>query len=170
MVEIYLLLSNLDMHLHCDMFKVAIISLPQILDVVVANNQINLTIKPIQDIGPLCGATQTKIAEMKHNIVRADYAIPVGYESFVHNLHILKWPTTEVDNIGVVEVSVGCKEHPISIKFVVHNFIIYRITALLIKVCYCHWTELMERLNITNGYKQKSLKSEELSNDSYLFF
>ena len=27
----------------------------------------------------------------------------------------------------------------------------------------------MERLSITNGYKQKSLKSEELSNDSYLF-
>ena len=132
MVEIYLLLSNLDVHLHRNMLKSAIISLSQILEIVVANNQINLTIKPIQDIGPLCGATQTKVAEMKHNIVRADYAIPVGYECFVHNLHILKWPTTEVDNIGVVEVSVGCKEHPISIKFVVHNFIVYRITALLI--------------------------------------
>ena len=69
---------------------------------------------------------------MKHNIVRADYAIPVGYECFVHNLHILKWPTTKVNNIGVVEVSVGCKEHPISIKFVIHDFIVYRITALLI--------------------------------------
>ena len=132
MVEIYLLLAYLNMHLHRYMLKTTIISLPQILDVVVADNQVNLTIKPIKDIGPLCGATQTKVAEMKHNIVRADYAIPVGYECFVHNLHILKWPTTEVDNIGVVEVSVGCKEHPISIKFVVHNFIVYRITALLI--------------------------------------
>ena len=169
MVEIYLLLPNLDVHLHCDMLKSAIISLPQIFDVVVANNQINLTIKPIQDIGPLCGATQTKVAEMKDYIVRTDYAIPVGYERFVHNLHILKWPTTKVDNIGVVKVCIGCKERPISIKFVIHNFIVYRITALLIKVCYCHWTELMERLSITNGYKQKSLKSEELSNDSYLF-
>ena len=56
MVEIYILLPNLDMHLHCDMLKVAIISLPQILDVVVAYNQINLTIKPIKDIGPFCGA------------------------------------------------------------------------------------------------------------------
>ena len=132
MVEIYLLLAYLNMHLHRYMLKTTIISLPQILDVVVADNQVNLTIKPIKDICPLCGATQTKVAEMKHNIVRADYAIPVGYECFVHNLHILKWPTTEVDNIGVVEVSVGCKEHPISIKFVVHNFIVYRITALLI--------------------------------------
>ena len=69
---------------------------------------------------------------MKDYIVSTDYAIPVGYECFVHNLHILKWPTTKIDNIGVVEVSVGCKEHPISIKFVVHNFIVYRITALLI--------------------------------------
>ena len=59
---------------------------------------------------------------MKDYIVRADYAIPVGYECFVHNLHILKWPTTEVDNIGVVEVSVGCKEHPISIKFIKYLF------------------------------------------------
>ena len=132
MVEIYLLLAYLNMHLHRYMLKTTIISLPQILDVVVADNQVNLTIKPIKDIGPLCGATQTKVAEMKDYIVRTDYAIPVGYECFVHNLHILKWPTTEVDNIGVVEVSVGCKEHPISIKFVVHNFIVYRITALLI--------------------------------------
>ena len=69
---------------------------------------------------------------MKDYIVRTDYAIPVGYECFVHNLHILKWPTTEADNIGVVEVSVGCKEHPISIKFVIHNFTVYRISALLI--------------------------------------
>ena len=132
MVEIYLLRAYLNMHLHRYMLKTTIISLPQILDVVVADNQVNLTIKPIKDICPLCGSTQTKVAEMKHNIVRADYAIPVGYECFVHNLHILKWPTTEVDNIGVVEVSVGCKEHPISIKFVIHNLIVYRITALLI--------------------------------------
>ena len=132
MVEIYLLLPNLDVHLHCDMLKSAIISLSQILDIVVADNQVNLTIKPIKDIYPLCGATQTKVAKMKDYIVRADYAIPVGYECFVHNLHTLKWPTTKIDNIGVVEVSVGCKEHPISIKFVIHNFIVYRITALLI--------------------------------------
>ena len=132
MVEIYLLLAYLKVHLHRYMLKTTIISLPQILDVVVADNQVNLTIKPIKDIGPLCGATQTKVAEMKHNIVRADYAIPEGYECIVHTLHILKWPTTEADNIGVVEVSVGRKEHPISIKFVVHNFIVYRITALLI--------------------------------------
>ena len=132
MVEIYLLLAYLDMHLHRYVLKTTIISLPQILDVVVADNQIYLAVEPIKDICPLCGSTQTKVAEMKHNIVRADYAIPVGYECFVHNLHILKWPTTEVDNIGVVEVSVGCKEHPISIKFVIHNFIVYRITALLI--------------------------------------
>ena len=141
MVEIYLLLPNLDVHLHRYMLKTTIISLPQILDVVVADNQVNLTIKPIKDIGPLCGASQTKVPKMKDNIVRSDYAIPVGYECFVHNLHTLKWPTTKIDNIGVVKVSVGCKEHPISIKFVVHNFIVYRITALLIKVCYCHWTE-----------------------------
>ena len=106
---------------------------------------------------------------MKDYIVRTDYAIPVGYECFVHNLHILKWPTTEVDNIGVVEVSVGCKEHPISIKFVVHNFIVYRITALLIIHLLLPLDGIDGEVSITNGYKQKSLKSEELSNDSYLF-
>ena len=60
MVEIYLLLAYLNMHLHRYMLKTTIISLPQILDVVVADNQVNLTIKPIKDIGPLCGATQQK--------------------------------------------------------------------------------------------------------------
>ena len=169
MVEIYLLLPNLDVHLHCDMLKSAIISLSQILDIVVSDNQIYLAVEPIKDICPLCGSTQTKVAEMKHNIVRADYAIPVGYECFVHNLHILKWSTTEVDNIGVVEVSVGCKEHPISIKFVIHNFIVYRITALLINSSSLPLDGIDGEVSITNGYKQKSLKSEELSNDSYLF-
>ena len=32
-----------------------------------------------------------------------------------------------------------------------------------------HYLGIDGEVSITNGYKQKSLKSEELSNDSYLF-
>ena len=55
--RVYLLLIDFYMHLHRYMLKATIISLSQILNVVVANNQVNLTVEPIKDVCPLCGAS-----------------------------------------------------------------------------------------------------------------
>ena len=46
--------------------------------------------------------------------------------------HILEGPVAEPDDIGVVEVGVGCKEHPASVKFIIHNLSFMRVTARLI--------------------------------------
>ena len=72
---------------------------------------------------------------MEHDILRTDHAVPVGNNRFIHVRYILEGPVAEPDDIGVVEVGVGCKEHPASVKFIIHNLSFMRITAWLI-ICY----------------------------------
>ena len=60
---------------------------------------------------------------MKYYIIRANHAILVGYYRFIHVGHIFEGPVAEPDDIGMVKVRVGCKEHPASIKFIIHNFV-----------------------------------------------
>lgn len=38
--------------------------------------------------------------------------------------HILEGPVAEPDDIGV-EVGVRCKEHPASVKYIIHNLFIH---------------------------------------------
>jgi hypothetical protein len=37
--------------------------------------------------------------------------------------HILEEPVAKPDNSGMVEVGIGCKEHPASVKFIIHNLL-----------------------------------------------
>lgn len=103
------------------MLEVFHIILPQVLDVVVACNKIDFPIQPIQYIYPFCRTSQTEIAQVKHDIIRTNHSIPVRNNRFIHVRHILERPAAELDNVRVVEVGVGCKEHPASIKFIIHN-------------------------------------------------
>ena len=61
-----------------------------------------------------------------------NHSVPVGNNRFIHVRHILEGPVAEPDDIGVVEVGVGCKENPASVKFIIHNLSFMRITARLI--------------------------------------
>ena len=53
---------------------------------------------------------------MKYYIIRTNHAIPIGYYRFIHVGYIFEGPVAEPDDIGMVKVCVGCKEHPASIK------------------------------------------------------
>ena len=90
----------------------------------------NFSVQPIQYVYPFGRAAQTEIAQVEHDILRADYAVPVGNNRFIHVRYILEWPVAEPNDIGMVEVGVGCKEHPASVKFIIFSFM--RITARLI--------------------------------------
>ena len=46
-----------------------------------------------------------------------------GYYRFIHVGYIFEGPVAEPDDIGMVKVRVRCKEHPASIKFIIHNFV-----------------------------------------------
>ena len=43
---------------------------------------------------------------MEHDILRADHAVPIDNNRFIHVRYILEWPVAEPDDIGVVEVGV----------------------------------------------------------------
>jgi hypothetical protein len=60
---------------------------------------------------------------MKYDIIRTDHTVPVGNKCFIHVFYILEWSATEPDDIGMIEVGIGCKEHPASVEFVIHNLL-----------------------------------------------
>lgn len=128
------------------MLEVSRVILPQVLDVVVARNKVYFPVQPVQYIYPFGRTSQTEIAQMKHDILRADHAVPVGNHRFIHVRYILERPVAEPDDIGVVEVSVGCKEHPVSVKFIIHNLFIHaHHCAVNNTLQFCLWTELTEK-------------------------
>ena len=114
------------------MLKVFRIILPQDLDVVVAGDKVFFHVQPVQYVYPFGRTAQTKITQVEHDILRTDYSIPISNNRFIHVRHILEGPVAEPDDIGVVEVGVGCKENPASVKFIIHNLSFMRITARLI--------------------------------------
>ena len=104
---------------------VIIISLFEILDIVVPDDEIDFPIQSVQYICPFRRATQTEIAQVKDNIIHSYYMIPVRYKGFVHLIHILERTTAKIDDVSMVEVSVRCKEHLCSVKFVIHNLFFF---------------------------------------------
>jgi hypothetical protein len=109
---------------------------------------------------------------VEHDILRSDHSIPIGNNRFIHVRHILEWPVAEPDDIGVVEVSVGCKEHPASVKFIIHNLFIHaHHCAVNNTLQFSPWTELMgsaHRANVTNRHKTKTV--EKFGKDSPTVF
>jgi len=97
---------------------------------------------------------------MEDYIILPNYIVPVSDNSFIHHFHILEWPITETDDVPVVKVGVGCKEHPAAIKFMIHLFsILCASLHVNNKVVNAHQTEMTERsfakATVTNGHKTK---------------
>lgn len=159
MIQINLLFIDLDIHLHCYMLEVSRVILPQVLDVVVARNKVYF---PVQYIYPFGRTSQTEIAQVKHDILWADHAVPVGNHRFIHVRYILERPVAEPDDIGVIEVSVGCKEHPVSVKFIIHNLFIHaHHCAVNNTLQFCLWTELTRRAHRANVTSRHIIKTVE---------
>lgn len=49
MIQIYPLLADLYMHLHCHMLKYVYVALPYIFQIMVAHNQMYLAVQPVKD-------------------------------------------------------------------------------------------------------------------------
>ncbi len=125
MIQINFLFIHLNIHLHHYQFEVFRVILPQVLYVVVAGNKVYFPIQPVQYIYPFGRTAQTEITQVEHDIFRTDHEVPVRDNRFIHVRYILKRPVAEPDDIGVIEVGVGCKEHPASVKFIIHNLFIH---------------------------------------------
>ena len=61
--------------------------------------------------------TEEILQKVKIVDLSADYRIK--------DVAICKWPFAEVDNVGVIKVSIRCKKHLISVKFIIHSFSIF---------------------------------------------
>lgn len=73
--------------------------------------------------------------------------------------HILEGPVTEPNDIGVVEVGVGCKEHLASVKFIIHNLFIHaHHCAVNNTLQFSPWTELAEKSTSCERHQQASNK------------
>ena len=58
---------------------------------------------------------------MKYGIVRSHHAIPIHNHRLIHPLHVLERSVAELDDVRVVEMSVGREECVLWVKSEVHN-------------------------------------------------
>ena len=160
MIQINLLLVDLDIHLHRYLLEVFRVILSQVLDVVVTGNKVYFSVQPFQYVYPFGRTAQTEIAQVEHDILRTDHAVPVGNNRFIHVRYILEGPVAEPDDIGMVEVGVGCKEHPASVKFIIHNLFNYaHHCAVNNTLQFSPWTELTEKSASCERHQQAQNKN-----------
>ncbi len=83
---------------------------------------------------------------MKYDITRTDHTVPVGNNRLIHVGHILEGSAAKPDDIGMVEVGVRCKEHPASVKFIIHNLLFFSAHHCAINTNFQYpWTEMTEK-------------------------
>ena len=111
MIQTDLLVVYLNMHLHCHRLEPFRITFPKISQIVVPEYQVNLPIQPVKNTIPLSGIPQTKVTEMKHDIIWSDGLIPVCNQSLIHILHVFEWPIAKLDDICMTEMGIGCEKH-----------------------------------------------------------
>lgn len=160
MIQINLLFIHLDIHLHCYQLEVFRVILPQVLNVVIAEDKVYFPVQSVQYVYPFGRTAKTEIAQMEHDILRTYHSVPIGNNRFIHVRHILEGSVAEPDDIGVVEVGVGCKKHPATVKFIIHNLFIHaHHCAVNNTFQFSPWTELTEKSTSCERHQQASNKN-----------
>lgn len=139
MIQIYPLLPDFYVHLHCHMLKSINVALAYILQIVITHNQRYLSVQPVKYFSPFGRTAKTKITQVKHDIILSDCIIPIGYDSFIHHLHILERSVTETNDIPMIKMGVRCKEHSTQIQCVYCS----ELWLLLVTCSFCFFASLM---------------------------
>lgn len=105
-IQVDFLFPYLYAYRHCDVFKPVYESLPDVLEVVIAENEIDSSVETVKNPVPLIGVSKTEVAEMKHYIIRADYIVPVRYDCLVHIMSVTKRTPAVADYIRMVEMGI----------------------------------------------------------------
>ena len=103
-VDTHLLEAKVSLHGH--LLKTAEETLPDIFEVMVTHDKMNLTIQAIQHLRPFGGATQAKITQMEHRILRTNNLVPITNEYLIHFLHIPEGTITKPDNIRMMKMRI----------------------------------------------------------------
>ena len=105
-IQVDFILPYLYAHRHCNVFKPVYDPLPDVLEVVIAKNEIDSAVETVENPVPLVGAAKAEVAEMKHYIIRADYIVPVHYNHLVHFMNVAERTLAVVDYIRMVEMGI----------------------------------------------------------------
>lgn len=119
-VQVDFLLADLNAHRHCNVLKPIYESLSDILEVMITENEVDSAIQTVENLIPLSSSTETKVSEMEDYIIRPNHVVPVSDDGFVHLIDSLERTIAILQYVGVIEMGVGSKEQPVTIKLVVH--------------------------------------------------
>ena len=81
-------------------------TLPEIFEVMVTHDKMNLTVQAIQHLRPFGGATQAKITQVEHRILRTNNLVPITNEYLIHFLHIPEGTITKPDNVRMMKMRI----------------------------------------------------------------
>ena len=88
------------------MFKPVDETLPDVLEVVIAENEIDSAVETVKNPVPLIGTPKAEVAEMKHYIIRGYHVVQVRYECLVHFVDVAIRTLAVFDYIRMVEVGI----------------------------------------------------------------
>jgi hypothetical protein len=107
------------------MFKSTDEPLTDILQVVIAEYQIDLTVQPIQNLCPFGSTAQAEITQVEYRIIVSYGTVPVCYQGLIHLLYILERTVAETYDIRMIEMRIGCKERMFCIKLEIHRYFLF---------------------------------------------
>ena len=119
-VQVDFLLADLNAHRHCNVLKPIYESLSDILEVMITENEIDSAIQTVENLIPLSSSTETKVSEMEDYIIRPNHVVPVSDDGFVHLIDSLERTIAILQYVGMIEMGVGGKEQPVTVKLEVH--------------------------------------------------
>lgn len=67
-VQIDFLFANLNAHRHCNVLEPVYESLPDILEVVIAKNEVDFAIQTVKNLIPFIRTTETEVTEMESHL------------------------------------------------------------------------------------------------------
>ena len=119
-VQVDFLLADLNAHRHCDMLEPIYESLPDILEVVIAKNEVDSAVQTVNNLIPLFSSTETEVSEMEDYIIRPNHPVPVSDYGLVHLADIFERAVAILQYVGMIEMCVGSEEQPVTVKLEVH--------------------------------------------------
>ena len=105
-IQVYAVLIYHDMTLHNHLLEAIEESLSEILQIMIANYQVDFAIQSVKYLCPFGSTSQTEVAEVEYVVIRADDLIPIGYKRFIHVIDILKRTIAELKYVSMIEVGV----------------------------------------------------------------
>ena len=118
-------LAYLYAHLHGHVLEPSEESLADVLQVVVAEDEIDFAVQAVKKPCPFCRTSQTEVAEMEHGVIHSDHLVPIGDYRLVHLFDIPERAVAKPDDVRMVEMRVGSEERVFRIKLEIHFLILF---------------------------------------------